>query len=157
MVAAPASRQGKTAVTAALARLHEVAGSSDLTPIEGGMGLFDGEPRAADLAVRLGIPVLSMTCASAMAGTLAALLPGLRDHRPDLPWAGVVTNRVAGEGHEISLTTAPRVPRAQNVSTGAFGRSEAIYGQGPVRASCLPAWFASSPEATAHLFLPEAA
>jgi cobyrinic acid a,c-diamide synthase len=37
---------------------------------------------------------------------------------------------------------------------GAAGAGEALYVQGPVRASYFHAWFASSPEATARLFLP---
>jgi cobyrinic acid a,c-diamide synthase len=45
---------------------------------------------------------------------------------------------------------------AHTVPGGKFGRPEAVYGQGPVRASYFHAWFASNPEATAQLFLPEA-
>ncbi|MCR3776805.1 cobyrinate a,c-diamide synthase, partial [Pseudomonas aeruginosa] len=105
LIAAPASGQGKTTVTAALARLHarqgrrvrvfkcgpdflnpmilarasgapvyqldlwmvgeaearrllaRAAGEADLILIEGVMGLFDGNPSAADLARRFGVPV----------------------------------------------------------------------------------------------------
>ena len=156
MVAAPASGQGKTTVTAALARLHarqgrrvrvfkcgpdyldpywhqlasghpvhnldlwlngetdirarlhEAATNSDLILIEGVMGLFDGEPSAADLAVKLGIPVLAVIDAGSMAGTFGALVHGLRHYCPGLPWAGVLANRVASEGHEKMLQASVR-------------------------------------------------
>lgn len=156
LIAAPASGQGKTTVTAALARLHarqgkrvrvfkcgpdfldphwhelasgqpvhnldlwlngeddirarlhEAALHSDLILVEGVMGLFDGEPSAADLAVRWGIPVLAVIDASAMAGTFGALAHGLRHYRPGLPWAGVLANRVASEGHAQMLQASIR-------------------------------------------------
>ena len=108
LVAAPASGQGKTTVTSALARLHTRQGrrvrvfkcgpdfldpywhslasgapvyqldlwmtgevdcrarlfaaaqEADLILVEGVMGLFDGEPSAADLAQRFGLPVLAV-------------------------------------------------------------------------------------------------
>lgn len=155
LIAAPASGQGKTSVTAALAHLHarrgrrvrvfkcgpdfldpqwlalasgqpvdnldlwmngeadvrarltRAAAQADLILIEGVMGLFDGQPSAADLAQRLGIPVLAVE-ASAMAGTFGALVHGLRRYRPGLPWAGVLANRVAGAGHAQMLQRALR-------------------------------------------------
>ena len=51
------------------ARLHAAAQDSDLIIVEGVMGLFDGDPSAADLAQRFGLPVLAVIDASAMAGT----------------------------------------------------------------------------------------
>ena len=38
--------------------LARAAGEADLILIEGVMGLFDGNPSAADLARRFGVPVL---------------------------------------------------------------------------------------------------
>lgn len=156
LIAAPASGQGKTSVTAALARWHERQGrrvrvfkcgpdfldpqwlerasghpvdnldlwmngeadvrarlaraarQADLILIEGVMGLYDGDPSAADLAQRLGIPVLAVVDAGAMAGTFGALVHGLRHYRPGLPWAGVLANRVAGAGHAQMLQAALR-------------------------------------------------
>lgn len=147
LVAAPASGQGKTTVTAALARryrdqglrvrafktgpdfldpmilerasgnpvyqldlwmggeehcrhlLYEAAGEADLILIEGVMGLFDGDLSSADLAARLGIPILAVIDASAMAQTFGAVAHGLAAYRARLPFAGVFANRVAGEGH----------------------------------------------------------
>jgi cobyrinic acid a,c-diamide synthase len=87
----------------ARARLSEAARNSDLIIVEGVMGLFDGTPSAADLSLRLKIPVLAIIDASAMAGTFGALAYGLQHYRPDLPWAGVFANKVASEGHGAML------------------------------------------------------
>lgn len=158
LVAAPASGQGKTTLTSALARLHarqgrrvrvfkcgpdfldpcwhalasgapvyqmdlwmtgeadcrvrlhEAAQEADLILIEGVMGLFDGEPSAADLAQRFGLPVLAVIDASAMAGTFGALAFGLQHYRPGLPWAGVLANRVASARHADMLEKAIAEP-----------------------------------------------
>ncbi len=151
LIAAPASGQGKTTVTAALARLYsrqgqrvrvfkcgpdfldpmilatasgqpvyqldlwmvgetdsrrllwEAAGEAELILIEGVMGLFDGSPSAADLACRLGIPVLAVIDATAMAQTFAAVAHGLASFQPELPFAGVLANRVGSAAHATLL------------------------------------------------------
>ncbi|TBW12587.1 cobyrinate a,c-diamide synthase [Azotobacter chroococcum subsp. isscasi] len=156
LIAAPASGQGKTTVTAALARHHvnrgrrvrvfkcgpdfldpmilaracgapvhqldlwmvgeaesrrllwEAAGEADLILIEGVMGLFDGAPSAADLARRFGVPVLAVIDAAAMAQTFAAVAHGLATFQPDLPFAGVLANRVGSARHgEILRDSLP--------------------------------------------------
>jgi len=89
-------------------RLHTAAMQSDLLIVEGVMGLFDGSPSAADLAEKFGIPVLAVIDASAMAGTFGALAYGLRHYRPELPWAGVLANRVASERHAEMLREGTR-------------------------------------------------
>lgn len=81
------------------ARLYAAAQQADLILIEGVMGLFDGADSVADLAQRFGIPVLAVVDAWAMGGSLGALAFGLRHFRSELPWAGVLANRVAGAGH----------------------------------------------------------
>lgn len=151
LIAAPASGQGKTSVTAALARLHrqqgrrvrvfktgpdfldpmvlaqasgapvpqldlwmggdahcrallhEAATQADLILVEGVMGLHDGEPSSADLALRFGLPVLAVVDGSAMAQTFGAVALGLARYRDGLTLAGVLANRVAGEGHAALL------------------------------------------------------
>lgn len=160
LIAAPASGQGKTTVTAALARLHrnqgrkvrvfkcgpdfldpmilerasgapvyqldlwmvgaresrrllwEAAGEADLILIEGVMGLFDGTPSSADLARHFGVPVLGVIDGKAMAQTFGALALGLARYQPDLPFAGVLANRVGTVRHaqllEGSLTEGLR-------------------------------------------------
>lgn len=87
----------------ARSRLHAAALESDLLIVEGVMGLFDGDPSAADLAQRFGLPVLAVIDASAMAGTFGALAFGLQHFRPNLPWAGVLANRVASDRHAQML------------------------------------------------------
>lgn len=87
-------------------RLAAAAAEADLVLVEGAMGLFDGQPSAAALASRFGIPVLAVIDANAMAGTFAAVAHGLQTWQPGLPWAGVLANRVAGEGHAAMLRGA---------------------------------------------------
>lgn len=87
------------------------------------MGLFDGEPSSADLARRLGLPVLAVIDASAMAGTFGALAFGLQHFREGLPWAGVLANRVAGPGHAAMLQAALGDPAHW---LGALARDEGI-------------------------------
>ncbi len=102
-------------------RLHDAALQSDLIIVEGVMGLFDGEPSAADLAQRFGLPVLSVIDASAMAGTFGALAWGLQHYREGLRFAGVMANRVASPGHAEMLQAGLR-DKAQ--WQGAIMRSE---------------------------------
>lgn len=160
LIAAPASGQGKTTVTAALARLHarqgkrvrvfkcgpdfldpmilarasggpvyqldlwmvgeeesrrllwQAADEADLILIEGVMGLFDGNPSAADLARRFGVPVLAVIDGSAMAQTFGALAHGLASFQPDLPFSGVLANRVGSTRHgEILRDSLPEAIR----------------------------------------------
>lgn len=87
-------------------RLAEAARAADLLIIEGVMGLFDGEPSAADLAQRFGIGVLAVIDAGAMAGTFGAIAHGLRTWRPGLPWTGVLANCVGSERHAQMLQAA---------------------------------------------------
>jgi cobyrinic acid a,c-diamide synthase len=92
------------------ARLAAAAREADLIIVEGVMGLFDGEPSAADLAQRFGLRVLAVIDASAMAGTFGALAFGLQHYRPGLTWAGVLANRVASERHAEMLKNSVREP-----------------------------------------------
>lgn len=79
--------------------LYEAASTSDLILVEGVMGLFDGTPSSADLAQQYGLPVLAVVDASAMAQTFGAIAGGLARHRRNLPFAGVVANRIGSERH----------------------------------------------------------
>jgi cobyrinic acid a,c-diamide synthase len=91
-------------------RLHEAALEADLIIVEGVMGLFDGDPSAADLAQKFGLPVMAVVDASAMAGTFGALAFGLQNYLPGLRWAGVLANRVASERHAQMLRDGLRDP-----------------------------------------------
>ena len=89
-------------------RLHDAAVASDLIIVEGVMGLFDGEPSAADLAQHFGLRVLAVIDASAMAGTFGALAWGLQHYREGLAFAGVLANWVASPGHADMLEAGLR-------------------------------------------------
>ena len=89
-------------------RLHEAAQNADLIIVEGVMGLFDGEPSAADLAQCFGLPVLAVHDASPKAGTYGALAWGLQNFREGLAFAGVLANRVASAGHAEMLEAGLR-------------------------------------------------
>ncbi len=154
LVAAPASGQGKTTVTAALARLHarqgrrvqvfkvgpdfldpqihevasgrpcynldlsmcgeaearwrlsQAAKTSDLIIVEGVMGLFDGQPSSADLAILFGLPVMALIDARAMAQTFGAVVHGLATYRTGLPFAGALANRVGTARHADILKSS---------------------------------------------------
>lgn len=86
------------------ARLYDAAGEADLILIEGVMGLFDGKPSSADLARQFGVPILAVIDASAMAQTFAALAVGLARLDSELPFFGVLANRVASTRHAEMLT-----------------------------------------------------
>ncbi|EYC51550.1 cobyrinic acid a,c-diamide synthase [Hylemonella gracilis str. Niagara R] len=171
LIAAPASGQGKTTVTAALARLHarqgrrvrvfkcgpdfldpfwhtlasgapvhqldlwmtgeadcrarlhQAAREADLILVEGVMGLYDGQPSAADLARHFGLPVLAVIDASAMAGTFGALAHGLQHYQDGLPWAGVLANRAGSARHAGMLQRGLREPEHW---LGALSRNPAL-------------------------------
>ena len=104
-------------------RLHGAALLADLVIVEGVMGLFDGQPSAADLAQRFGLKVLTVIDAGAMAGTFGALAWGLQHYRAGLGFAGVLANRVASPGHAVMLEDSLRDP-AQWL--GALMRNDAL-------------------------------
>jgi cobyrinic acid a,c-diamide synthase len=171
LVSAPASGQGKTTVTAALARYHknqgrkvrvfktgpdfidpmileqasghavyqldlwmggeahcrqmlyQAASEADLILIEGVMGLFDGDPSSADLAMLFDIPVLAVIDATSMAQTFGALAHGLASYRKELPFSGIIANRIASQTHgDMVVESLPSgmryfggIPRSQQV------------------------------------------
>ena len=83
---------------------------ADLLLVEGVMGLFDGAAdgsgSTADLAARLGLPVVLVVDAGKQSQSVAALVRGFRDHREDVPVAGVILNRVGSPRHEEMLRAA---------------------------------------------------
>lgn len=146
-LAAPASGQGKTTITAALARmlrnqgkvvrifktgpdyldpqiLHQASGNpvepvdmwlagdaycqqrlflaaqhADVILIEGAMGLYDGEPSSADIAVRFNIPLALVMDVKGMAQTAAALAMGLANFHEDLNVMGLIANNCGSPRH----------------------------------------------------------
>lgn len=84
----------------------------DLLIVEGVMGLFDGAAddgataSTAQAARLLDAPVVLVVDASAMSGSVAALVHGFATFDPDLRLGGVVLNRVGSDGHEVMLREA---------------------------------------------------
>lgn len=100
-----------TGVADCAQRLHDAARVADLIIVEGVMGLYDGDPSAADLAQRFGLHVLAVIDAGAMAGTFGALAHGLQTYLDGLQFAGVLANRVASAGHAGMLKVSLRDPQ----------------------------------------------
>ena len=88
-----------------------VAEGADLVLAEGSMGLFDGvaskgacgNGASADLAARMGWPVVLVIDASGQAQTAAAVAQGLARFRAGVTVAGVILNRVASPRHEALI------------------------------------------------------
>jgi len=84
----------------------EAAQEADLILIEGVMGMFDGQCSSADIAATLGVPVLAVIDAGAMAQTFGAIAYGLAHFRDDIKMHGVVANRVGSAVHAEMLKEA---------------------------------------------------
>ncbi len=88
-----------------LAIFRRHAAQTQVAVVEGVMGLFDGYDGLSDagstaqMAKWLGLPVLLVVDARAMARSAAALVHGFASFDPDLTLAGVVFNRIGGAGH----------------------------------------------------------
>lgn len=85
---------------------------TDLLIVEGVMGLFDGSEQpgcdgsTAAVARILEAPVVLVVDASAMSGSVAAMVHGYRDLDRRVDVAGVILNRVGGVGHAVLLREA---------------------------------------------------
>ncbi len=84
--------------------LDDLGADGALVVCEGVMGLFDGagaqsSGSTADLAARLGWPVVLVIDIARQAASAAATLRGFATHRPDVTIAGVIANRASGERH----------------------------------------------------------
>ncbi|WP_127110744.1 cobyrinate a,c-diamide synthase [Pararhodobacter zhoushanensis] len=84
------------------------AAGADIVVAEGSMGLYDGVAFAgatghgssAETARRMGWPVVLVIDVSGQAQSAAATALGFAKYAPDLPFAGVILNRVASPRHE---------------------------------------------------------
>lgn len=85
---------------------------ADVLIVEGVMGLFDGssvpgiDGSTASVSRLLGAPVILVVDASAMSGSVAALVHGFATLDPRVHLGGVILNRVASSGHEELLREA---------------------------------------------------
>src|SRR5512147_992791 len=84
---------------------HQHTNAAELAVVEGVMGLFDGYDgkteagSTAQMAKWLGLPVLLVVDARAMARSAAALVHGFATFDSELTLAGVIFNRVGGAAH----------------------------------------------------------
>jgi cobyrinic acid a,c-diamide synthase len=90
----------------------KAAHGADVLVAEGVMGLFDGAAEPGNLASTahvarlLDAPVVLVVDASAMSGSVAAMVHGYATFDPAIRIAGVVLNRVGSPGHESMLREA---------------------------------------------------
>ncbi len=88
------------------------AADADCAVVEGVMGLFDGafsgkiDGSTAHVAKLLGIPVILVVNAKAMARSLAALVHGFATFEPGVEIVGVIANNVSSPKHEGLLKEA---------------------------------------------------
>ncbi|WP_224814140.1 cobyrinate a,c-diamide synthase [Hasllibacter sp. MH4015] len=86
---------------------HKAEGA-DICVAEGSMGLFDGVATlgqvgfgsSAETAKKMGWPVILVIDVGGQAQSAAATAMGFRDYDPEVPFAGVILNRVASPRHE---------------------------------------------------------
>lgn len=84
------------------------AAGADICVAEGSMGLFDGVATkgqsgfgsSAETALAMGWPVVLVIDVGGQAQSAAATALGFKAYNPDLPFAGVILNRVASPRHE---------------------------------------------------------
>lgn len=89
-------------------RIAAEAADADIALAEGSMGLYDGVARrgaagngaSAEVARRMGWPVVLVVDVSGQAQSAAATALGFSLYDPELPFAGVILNRVASPRHE---------------------------------------------------------
>jgi cobyrinic acid a,c-diamide synthase len=98
----------------------QYAAAADVALVEGVMGLFDGANRmqgsAADVAAQLGIPVVLVVNAKAMAYSVAPLLYGFKNFHPGIQLVGAIFNFVNTASHYSFLREA-----CQDVGVEALG------------------------------------
>ncbi|MEJ2610966.1 MAG: cobyrinate a,c-diamide synthase [Candidatus Thiodiazotropha sp.] len=80
-------------------RLARAARDSDLILIEDVMGLYDSEQSGAAMARILGVPILLVVDAQAMAGSFGAVCYGLKHYRDGAPVTAALANRVGSDYH----------------------------------------------------------
>jgi cobyrinic acid a,c-diamide synthase len=100
--------------------LGRAGADADVVLVEGVMGLYDGldgrseTGSTAEVAKRLGLPVVLVVDASAQVRSAGALVLGAERFDPALPLAGVLFNRVGGARHvrwlREAVASASRAP-----------------------------------------------
>ncbi|MEM9474003.1 MAG: cobyrinate a,c-diamide synthase [Pseudomonadota bacterium] len=93
---------------ALLAAISAQMAGADIAVAEGSMGLYDGVATrgragfgaSAETALHVGWPVVLVVDVGGQAQSAAATALGFQKYMPDLPFAGVILNRVASPRHE---------------------------------------------------------
>ncbi len=91
-----------------LGAIADKATGAEICVAEGSMGLFDGVATrgqqgfgsSAETAMAMGWPVILVIDVGGQAQSAAATALGFKSYLPDLPFAGVILNRVASPRHE---------------------------------------------------------
>ncbi|HVA75713.1 MAG TPA: cobyrinate a,c-diamide synthase [Acidimicrobiales bacterium] len=99
---------GEESILPLAARAGDGAG---VLVVEGVMGMFDGSSdgtpsSTADVARLLGAPIVLVVDASAMSGSIAAMVHGYASFDPTVTVGGVILNQVGSEGHATLLREA---------------------------------------------------
>ena len=93
---------------------RRAAADADVVIGEGVMGLFDGAAggagSTASLAAALALPAVLVVDARGMAASAAATIEGFARHRRDVPVAGAILNRIAGDRHARLIGEACEAP-----------------------------------------------
>ncbi len=89
-------------------QFHRFSQRKDIVMVEGNMGLFDGisqdgSDSNAAMAKLLKLPVVLVVDCSGTSRGIAPLLLGYQMFDPELSYAGVILNKVAGTRHETKL------------------------------------------------------
>ena len=110
--------------------MHLLDECADLIICEGAMGLFDGANSVgstADVSALTGWPVILVVDVSGQAASVAAVIQGFLNHRPDIDLLGVIFNRVGGPSHRHSLETATLRANPEISILGFVPRNESLH------------------------------
>jgi len=111
--------------------VSQAAQGADFIVVEGMMGLFDGKcgdsdaGSTAEIAKLLKLPVVLVLDAGKSARSVAAVVLGFEMFDLELPLAGVILNRVAGERH-FTMLQAAIASKCKTVVLGWLPREPAI-------------------------------
>jgi cobyrinic acid a,c-diamide synthase len=96
-------------------RIYRESGQgAQLAVVEGVMGLFDGAVgdsetgSSAEIAKKLGLPVILVIDARSMARSVAPLIKGFTEFDRDLQFGGIIFNRVGSDKHRQILIDAAK-------------------------------------------------
>jgi cobyrinic acid a,c-diamide synthase len=82
---------------------------ADLAIVEGAMGLYDGLDdvgTSAEISRLFNIPILFVVNTTRMTGSIAPMVRGFQEFKPDIHIAGVILNNTSGPRHEKKLIEA---------------------------------------------------